>query len=64
VKLYEIIDTINAEHGVNLQKATLEPIYRAEVARLFDSELEVIAGPGAAGCGKRPDVRGFQWPGQ
>ncbi len=44
VKLYEIIDTINAEHGVNLQKATLEPIYRAEVARLFDSELEVIAG--------------------
>jgi beta-phosphoglucomutase-like phosphatase (HAD superfamily) len=45
VKLYEIIDTINAEHGVNLQKATLEPIYRAEVARLFDSELEVIAEP-------------------
>lgn len=27
VKLYEIIDTINAEYGVNLQKATLEPIY-------------------------------------
>ena len=44
VKLYEIIDTINAEYGVNLQKATLEPIYRAEVARLFDSELEVIPG--------------------
>ena len=43
-KLYEIIDTINAEYGVNLQKATLEPIYRAEVARLFDSELEVIPG--------------------
>ncbi|MCV4932622.1 6-phosphogluconate phosphatase, partial [Escherichia coli] len=35
---------INAEYGVNLQKATLEPIYRAEVARLFDSELEVIPG--------------------
>ncbi len=65
VKLYEIIDTINAEYGVNLQKATPEPIYRAEVARLFDSELEVIPGArGAAGCGKRPDVRGFQWPGQ
>lgn len=46
VKLYEIIDTINAEYGVNLQKETLEPVYRAEVARLFDSELEVI--PGAA----------------
>ncbi|MFS4686156.1 6-phosphogluconate phosphatase [Klebsiella quasipneumoniae subsp. similipneumoniae] len=62
VKLYEIIDTINAEYGVNLQKATLEPIYRAEVARLFDSELEVIPGPGAAGCGKRPDVRGSNGP--
>ena len=44
VKLYEIIDTINAEHGVNLQKPALEPIYRAEVARLFDSELQAIAG--------------------
>uniref|UniRef100_UPI0011E6A0C3 HAD hydrolase-like protein n=1 Tax=Serratia marcescens TaxID=615 RepID=UPI0011E6A0C3 len=47
VKLYEIIDTINAEYGVNLQKETLEPVYRAEVARLFDSELEVIAGADA-----------------
>jgi beta-phosphoglucomutase-like phosphatase (HAD superfamily) len=44
VKLYEIIDTINEEHGVNLQKPELEPVYRAEVARLFDSELEAIAG--------------------
>lgn len=44
VKLYEIIDTINEEHGVNLQKPELEPLYRAEVARLFDSELEAIAG--------------------
>ena len=44
VKLYEIIDTINAEYGVNLDKATLEPVYRDEVARLFDSELEVISG--------------------
>lgn len=44
VKLYEIIDTINQEHGVNLQKPELEPLYRAEVARLFDSELEAIAG--------------------
>jgi HAD superfamily hydrolase (TIGR01509 family) len=44
VKLYEIIDTINAEYDVNLEKATLEPVYRDEVARLFDSELEVISG--------------------
>ncbi|NUW60692.1 6-phosphogluconate phosphatase [Cronobacter muytjensii] len=46
VKLYEIIDTINDEYGVNLQKAELEPVYRAEVARLFDAELAEI--PGAA----------------
>lgn len=47
VKLYEIIDIINAEHGVNLQKAELEPVYRAEVARLFDAELVEIAGAAA-----------------
>ena len=47
VKLYEIIDIINAEHGVDLAKTDLEPVYRAEVARLFDSELEVIAGANA-----------------
>jgi HAD superfamily hydrolase (TIGR01509 family) len=47
VKLYEIIDIINAENGVDLAKADLEPVYRAEVARLFDSELEVIAGANA-----------------
>ena len=47
VKLYEIIDIINAEHGTNLAKADLEPVYRAEVARLFDTELEVIAGANA-----------------
>lgn len=28
VKLYEIIDTINEEHGVNLQKPELEPLPR------------------------------------
>jgi hypothetical protein len=54
VKLYEIIDIINEEHGVNLAKADLEPVYRAEVARLFDSELEVIAGQRAAGCDDVP----------
>lgn len=47
VKLYEIIDTINEEYDVHLQKPLLEPVYRAEVARLFDSELEVIAGANA-----------------
>ena len=47
VKLYEIIDIVNAENGVDLAKADLEPVYRAEVARLFDSELEVIAGANA-----------------
>ncbi|WP_253282995.1 6-phosphogluconate phosphatase, partial [Cedecea davisae] len=44
VKLYEIIDTINAQHGTSLPKPELEAIYRAEVARLFDSELQEIAG--------------------
>lgn len=44
VKLYEIIDTISKEYGVALAKAELEPVYRAEVARLFDTELEAIAG--------------------
>lgn len=38
IKLYEIIDTISKEHGVALAKAELELVYRAEVARLFDSE--------------------------
>lgn len=44
VKLYEIIDTISHELGVNLDKQVLEPVYRAEVARLFDSELMPIPG--------------------
>ena len=47
VKLYEIIDIINDEHGTHLEKAELEPVYRAEVARLFDTELEVISGANA-----------------
>ena len=37
MKLYEIIDVIGEEHGKALDKALLEPVYRAEVARLFDS---------------------------
>ncbi|MGY5959204.1 6-phosphogluconate phosphatase [Kosakonia sp. BK9b] len=47
MKLYEIIDVIAQEHGVTLAKEALEPLYRAEVARLFDTELDVIAGAGA-----------------
>ncbi|MFP2505716.1 6-phosphogluconate phosphatase [Buttiauxella gaviniae] len=47
IKLYEIIDTINARYGVNLAKEELEPIYRAEVSRLFDSELVEIEGAAA-----------------
>lgn len=47
MKLYEIIDVIAEERGVSLAKEELEPIYRGEVARLFDSELEVIAGADA-----------------
>ncbi|MEA5720475.1 aminotransferase class III-fold pyridoxal phosphate-dependent enzyme, partial [Salmonella enterica subsp. enterica serovar Virginia] len=40
----ERLNTISKEHGVALAKAELEPVYRAEVARLFDTELEAIAG--------------------
>lgn len=44
IKLYEIIELVNAEHGVNLPASDLEPIFRQEVARLFDAELQPIAG--------------------
>lgn len=44
MKLYEIIDRVNAEQGTNLAKEALEPLYRQEVTRLFDSELQQIAG--------------------
>lgn len=44
VKLNEIIEKISAERGVTLPQAQLEPIYRQEVARLFDAELQPIAG--------------------
>lgn len=47
VKLYEIIDIVSLEHGVTLAKTEAEHVYRAEVARLFDSELEAIEGAGA-----------------
>ncbi|WP_202306334.1 6-phosphogluconate phosphatase [Dryocola clanedunensis] len=44
VKLYEIIDNISQRYDVRLDKTELEPVYRAEVARLFDSELQEILG--------------------
>ena len=44
MKLYEIIAVIGEENGVKLENAALEPVFRAEVARLFDSELEIIPG--------------------
>jgi HAD superfamily hydrolase (TIGR01509 family) len=47
VKLYEIIDIISAENGITLEKTALEQVFRAEVARLFDSELEAIDGASA-----------------
>ncbi|RKQ39411.1 6-phosphogluconate phosphatase [Enterobacter sp. R1(2018)] len=47
VKLYEIIDTISQQYGVALSRTELEPVYRAEVARLFDSELQEISGAAA-----------------
>lgn len=44
VKLYEIIDIISKEQGVTMVQADAEHVYRAEVARLFDTELADIAG--------------------
>ncbi|MGK9174545.1 6-phosphogluconate phosphatase [Yokenella regensburgei] len=44
MKLYEIIEVIGEEHGVALEKTALEPVFRSEVARLFDAELEIIPG--------------------
>ncbi len=44
VKLYEIIEIISKEQGVEIVRADAERVYRAEVARLFDTELEMIAG--------------------
>lgn len=44
IKLYQIIDTISNQYGVNLNNADLEAVFRAEVARRFDSELVEIKG--------------------
>lgn len=44
VKLNEIIESITTEHHCHLTRETLEPVYRTEVARLFDTELLAIDG--------------------
>jgi HAD superfamily hydrolase (TIGR01509 family) len=44
VKLYEIIDRMKAEQGLNQQVDILEAEYRAEVAQLFDERLVPIEG--------------------
>lgn len=38
VRLYEIIDVIQRRHPFTADRAEMESHYRAEVARLFDSE--------------------------
>ncbi|AIJ08217.1 MULTISPECIES: 6-phosphogluconate phosphatase [Edwardsiella] len=42
VRLYEIIDVIQQRHPFTADRAEMESHYRAEVARLFDSELQPI----------------------
>ena len=44
VKLYDIIADVCAEHALNASKEEIEPVYRKEVARLFDEQLQPIAG--------------------
>ena len=44
VKLKEIVALVSKENGLDESIATLEKLYRAEVARLFDAELQPIAG--------------------
>lgn len=44
IKLHEIIDTVSRERQVTLPMREFEQAYRQEVAHLFDSELQPIAG--------------------
>ncbi|OON40237.1 6-phosphogluconate phosphatase [Izhakiella australiensis] len=44
VKLYDIVDDVCASHGTSVPLESFEPLYRAEVARLFDLQLQPIAG--------------------
>ncbi|WP_127960243.1 6-phosphogluconate phosphatase [Serratia microhaemolytica] len=43
VKLHEIIERVGSSRGVTLPTAELEPLYRQEVATLFERELQPIA---------------------
>ncbi|CNI40921.1 MULTISPECIES: 6-phosphogluconate phosphatase [Yersinia] len=44
VKLNEIVALVSQENGLDEPIDTLEKLYRAEVARLFDAQLQPIAG--------------------
>lgn len=44
VKLNEIVARVSQENGLDEPIEKLEKLYRAEVARLFDAELQPIAG--------------------
>ncbi|CNL89797.1 6-phosphogluconate phosphatase [Yersinia proxima] len=44
VKLNEIVALVSQENGLDEPIEKLEKLYRAEVARLFDAELQPIAG--------------------
>ncbi len=44
VKLYDIISDVCTQHQLTATVEELEPAYRKEVARLFDLQLEPIAG--------------------
>lgn len=44
VKLNEIVALVSQENGLDEPIDALEKLYRAEVARLFDAELQPIAG--------------------
>ncbi|MDR7343666.1 HAD superfamily hydrolase (TIGR01509 family) [Pantoea alhagi] len=44
VKLYDIIADVNQQHPLDVAVETFEQEYRAEVARLFEAQLQPIAG--------------------
>ncbi|MGD8204218.1 6-phosphogluconate phosphatase [Pantoea sp. FN0305] len=44
VKLYDIIADVNQQHPLDVAVETFEQEYRAEVARLFDAQLQPIPG--------------------
>ena len=44
VKLYDVIEQVNAERGVNFPAKEMEVVFRQKLAYLFDTELQPIAG--------------------